>query len=176
VSTPIVKRDTVIPSAPPGKKVKGERRRDEISEYLAFGLNSERFALPLESVREILKLALITEVPRARAHVLGILSVRGRITTVIDLRKRLRMAAAPTTKASRILLVDGGEEVVGLLVDEVFQVYRLHDDEIELAAVVASDMSEYVRGIGRPGSSNAGERSDNDEILVLLDPEPLLKR
>lgn len=173
---PIVKRETVIPSAPQKpKKVERDRRRDEISEFLAFGLSGERFALPLGSVREILKLALITEVPRARAHVVGILSVRGRITTVIDLRKRLRMSAAPNTKQSRILLVEGGDEVVGLLVDEVFQVYRLHEEEIELSAVVASDLSEYVLGIGRPGTSEDSAENE-DDILVLLDPEALLKR
>ncbi|HEY8430455.1 MAG TPA: chemotaxis protein CheW [Sandaracinaceae bacterium] len=166
----ITKRDTVIP-APPPKPTK--RRRDEVREFLAFGLAGERFALPLSSVREILKNTPITEVPRARPYVLGILSVRGRITTVIDLRRRLRMAAPEPTKASRILLVDGGDEVVGLLVDEVFQVYRLHEDEIELAAVVAGDLSEYVLGIGRPGGEAAGSE---DDILILLDPDPLLRR
>src|SRR5690606_25109353 len=105
-----------------------------------------------------------TEVPRARSHVLGILSVRGRITTVFDLRRRLRMPAAEPTKASRILLVAGSDEVVGLLVDSVDQVFRLQDDEIELAAVVAGDLSEYVLGIGRPGSG-AGEEAD---IMILL--------
>jgi purine-binding chemotaxis protein CheW len=152
---------------------KGARRREEVREFLAFGLDGDRFALPLASVREILKVAPITEVPRARPHVLGILSVRGRITTVFDLRRRLRMSAAPPTKASRILLVEGSDEVVGLLVDEVFQVYRLQDDEIELAGVVAGDLSEYVMGIGRPG---VDEDTKLDEILILLDPEPLLRR
>lgn len=172
MSGTIAKRDTLIPAAPSQRGSKVARRgRDEIREFLAFGLAGERFALPLGSVREILKLAPITEVPRARPHVLGILSVRGRITTVLDLRRRLRMGAAQPTKASRILLVEGTDEVVGLLVDEVHQVYRLHEDEIELAAVVAGDLSEYVLGIGRPGGED-----DQDDILILLDPEPLLRR
>lgn len=170
MSGPIVRRDTVIP-APAAKSQK--RRREEVREFLAFGLTGERFALPLASVREILKNSPITEVPRARPHVLGILSVRGRITTVLDLRRRLRMPAPEPTKASRILLVDGGEEVVGLLVDEVFQVYRLQDEEIELAGVVAGDLSEYVLGIGRPGGAAEGAE---DDILILLDPDPLLRR
>jgi purine-binding chemotaxis protein CheW len=176
VTGPIARRDTVVPVAPvKAQRPWRERRRDGVSEFLAFGLSGERFALPLGAVREILKLAQITEVPRARAHVLGILSVRGRITTVIDLRKRLHMSAAPPTKASRILLVAGADEVVGLLVDEVFQVYRLHEDEIELAAIVASDLSEYVLGIGRPGTGANSEQGE-EEILVLLDPDPLLRR
>lgn len=170
MTSSIARRDTVIPSAPP--KQSKTRRREENSEFLAFGLHNERFALPLGAVREILKVLPITEVPRARAHVLGILSVRGRITTVFDLRRRLRMPPAEPTKASRILLVEGEDEVVGLLVDEVYQVYRLHDDEIELAAVVAGDLSEYVLGIGRPGDDDGSD----DDLLILLDPEPLLRR
>ncbi|HJL16204.1 MAG TPA: chemotaxis protein CheW [Sandaracinaceae bacterium LLY-WYZ-13_1] len=171
----ITRRDTVVPAAPSRSKepARGHATRD----FLAFGLAGERFALPLAAVREILKVAPITEVPRARPHVLGILSVRGRITTVMDLRRRLRMApAGDDDKQRRILLVDGGQEVVGLLVDEVYQVYRLHEEEMELAAVVAGDLSEYVFGIGRPGTLDEEVEVERDEILILLDPEPLLKR
>ena len=150
------------------------RRADQVREFLAFGLADERFGLPLSAVREILKVSSITHVPRARSHILGILSVRGRITTIVDLRRRLRMPANGETKSSRILLVDGGDEIVGLLVDEVYQVYRLHDEELELAAVVAGDLSEYVLGIGRPGADVDGD--GDEDILILLDPEPLLRR
>ncbi len=169
----LTRRDS---SPPVSSRTKGrsERRREDVREFLAFGLNGERFALPLASIREILKVAPVTEVPRSRPWVLGILSVRGRITTIIDLRLRLRMPSRDPVKQSRILLVDGGEEIIGLLVDEVFQVYRLSADEVELAAVVAGDMSEYVLGIGRPGVVEEGQSPE--DILVLLDPEPLLRR
>ena len=171
----MTRRDTVLPAASAKGGAAKRASESSVSELLAFGLAGERFALPLGSVREILKMASITEVPRAKKHVLGILSVRGRITTVIDLRRRLRMSPVEPTKHSRILLVDSGDEVVGLLVDEVFQVYRLGEDEVELAAVVAGDLSEYVYGIGRPGTSEESDENEED-ILVLLDPEPLLKR
>ena len=170
----IQKRETLIPSAPPKSRARPDRRA-EVSEFLAFGLAGEAFALPLGAVREILKVQPITDVPRAKPYVLGILSVRGRITTVIDLRRRLRMPKATSTKQSRILLVDGGEEIIGMLVDEVHQVYRLHEEEMEMAAVVAGDLSEYVFGIGRPGGASE-EGGEQDDILILLDPEPLLKR
>lgn len=143
-------------------------------DFLSFGLGEERFALPLGAVREILKVSPITPVPRARPYILGILSVRGRITTIMDLRRRLRMPSTGASKASRILLVDGGEEIIGLLVDEVYTVTRLGEEEIEMAATVAGDLSEYVFGIGRPGGI-ALEESERDDILILLDPEPLLR-
>ncbi|MCB9596430.1 MAG: purine-binding chemotaxis protein CheW [Sandaracinaceae bacterium] len=174
MSGAIQKRDTVLP-APLGKaKGRAERMGASTSEFLAFELAGERFALPLGSVREILKLSPITEVPRAPRDVLGILSVRGRITTVIDLRKRLRMPPCEPTKVSRVLLVDNGDEILGLLVDQVYQVYRLHEDELELAAVVAGDLSDYVYGIGRPGGLE--REGGGDDIMILLDPEPLLRR
>lgn len=161
-------------TAPKGKG-RSERRGENVSEFLAFGLSGERFGLPLASIREILKVSPVTEVPRSKPWVLGILSVRGRITTILDLRRRLRMPEGGRDKQNRILLVDGGDEIMGLLVDEVFQVYRLAEEEVELAAVVAGDMSEYVLGIGRPGGAD-GVHLDPDDILVLLDPEPLLRR
>ncbi len=173
MSKAITRRDTIIPASPMSKG-RAQRRRDEVNEFLAFGLAGDRFALPLESVQEILMLPPITEVPRARPDVLGILSVRGRITTVIDLRRRLRLPSIEASRGNRVLLVEGGDEVMGLLVDEVFQVYRLHEEELELAAVVAGDLSEYVFGIGRPGSL-AGEM-ESDDIMILLDPESLLRR
>ena len=174
MSRSIVRRDTLVPASSHRTRGRAEARRDEISEYLAFGLAGERFALPLASIREILKLTPITEVPRSPEAVLGILSVRGRITMVIDLRLRVGMPAAERSKGSRILLVDGGAEVLGLLVDVVHHVVRLHDDEIELGAVVAGDLSEYVFGIGRPGGIDAAV--DGEDILILLDPGPLLRK
>ncbi|MGE0784502.1 MAG: chemotaxis protein CheW [Sandaracinaceae bacterium] len=176
MSDPLVRREGLTPATGTRRaRGRSERRRDDVREFLAFALGGERFALPLASIREILKVSQLTEVPRSKPWVLGILSVRGRITTIIDLRRRLRMSATPWHKQNRILLVDAGDEVQGLLVDEVFQVYRLQEDEVELAAVVAGDLSEYVLGIGRPGTG-AGQRADPEELLVLLDPEPLLRR
>jgi len=69
-----------------------------------------------------------------------------------------------------------------MLVDAVLQVYRLYEDEVELAATVGGDMNEYVMGIGRPravrtlGRSTSQDRSDPNDILILLHAEPLLRR
>jgi purine-binding chemotaxis protein CheW len=151
-------------------------------EFLAFKLASETYALPLAGVQEILKPPRISKVPRAPYEVLGIVSVRGRVTTVIDLRRRLRLVEGKLDKNTRVLLVDAGDEILGLLVDAVLQVYRLYEDEVELAAALGGDMNEYVWGIGRPravrtlGRSSSQDRDDPNDILILLHAEPLLKR
>ena len=135
------------------------------AEYLAFTLGPEAYALEIGNIVEILKPLPITEVPRADPDVVGVMGVRGRLVAVVDLRRRFRLA--PTfsmDRKSRILLVDVGDEAIGLLVDEVLQVYRLSDAEIEPPTVLGGDQSPHVVGIGRP---------QGGAVLLLLDLAPL---
>jgi purine-binding chemotaxis protein CheW len=131
------------------------------TEYLAFMLADGAYALPIGEVREILKLPPVTVVPRSAREILGIVSVRGLLVTVMDLRLRLKVAASPACRSGRVLLVTGaGGEVIGLYVDEVLQVYRLTDGEIEVATtVLGGSHADHVAGIGRPEGA----------LLVLLD-------
>jgi purine-binding chemotaxis protein CheW len=154
-----------------------------IREFLAFVLASETYALPLSCVREILRVPAVTGVPRAPSDVLGIISVRGQVTTLVDLRRRLHVDASTIGSRTRILLVDQGDEILGLLCDRVLQVHRLSETEVEMASVLGSDASSYVMGIGRPGQRKADaargkvkSAADNEDILILLDPIALLKR
>ena len=144
-----------------------------VRELLVFELAGERYALPLAVVREIMRVPAITEVPRAPESVLGVISARGRVTTLIDLRKRLRLDERPTGTRARVLLVAHGDEVLGLLVDGVRQVQRLLTSEIELASVLGSSAPSHLLGIGRPTPPQGVARADGD-MLLLLDLEPLL--
>lgn len=164
------------------REIRGNRRRalasgEDREEYLGFVIDREFYAVSLALVREILKPPPVTEVPRSPPDVLGIVSVRGQITTVLDLRLRLGAGAAPQTLHSRVLLVQGNDEVLGLLVDEVTQVYRLAPAEIEsTSSVLGNNVGSHVAGIGRPrvrGLRNEQHSSD-DEVLILLDLASLL--
>ena len=155
-----------------------------VREFLAFVVATETYALPLSCIREIMRVPSVTAVPRAPREVLGIISVRGQVTTLIDLRERLRVQAAPVSSRTRVLLVDQGDEIMGLLCDRVQQVHRLSEKEVEMASVLGADAASYVMGIGRPGQRKADahgeatpeETGDDAEILILLDPIALLKR
>lgn len=191
MSSSMVRRDTAMPARPRSSRAARLHAGEGVQEFLVFELGEERMGLPLSSVKELLKLFPVTEVPRAAHDVLGILSVRGRITTILDLRLRLRLPSAPPTRHTRILLVDGGQEIMGLVVDAVLHVVRLREDEIEGPGVIASDVPEHVLGLGRPrrgrdsvrglpGAGVAAEARDPDaadaEVIVLLDPIALLRR
>jgi purine-binding chemotaxis protein CheW len=144
------------------------QRADELgkrAEYLAFMLGTEAYAIQIGNIVEILKPLPITEVPRADPEVVGVMSVRGRLVTVVDLKRRFRLTRTFTMdKKSRILLVDAAGELIGLLVDEVLQVYRLAEAEVEPPQVLGTEQPPHVVGIGRPAGG---------AVLLLLDLAPL---
>lgn len=144
------------------------QRADEIgkrAEYLAFLLGSEAYAIEIGNIVEILKPLPITEVPRADPEIVGVMSVRGRLVTVVDLKRRFRVIRSfSIDKKSRILLVEAAGEEIGLLVDEVLQVYRLSETEIEPPTVLGTEQPPHVVGIGRP---------QGGAVLLLLDLAPL---
>lgn len=129
-------------------------------ELLVFALGAEEYGCDILRIREIIKPRPITELPRAPAFVLGIVSLRGQVLPVLDLRVRLRLPPAPVTKDTRVLIVVREAEVFGLMVDRVRQVVRLRDEEIEATSgVLPAAEAEFIAGIGRP----AGGR-----MLILL--------
>lgn len=150
------------------------------TEYLAFTLAGDTYAAPVSLVREILKPPPLTPVPRAPDATMGIVSVRGQLVTVIDLRRRMRLHEATPTRRARILLVDATNgETLGLFVDEVQQVYRLADAEIEHAATaLGGDVAGYIAGIARPmlgaGAPEAAPGDAQPRVIILLDLQAIL--
>jgi purine-binding chemotaxis protein CheW len=156
-------------------KARGERRAARRAgeggkrvEYLSFGLAGETYAVAIELVAEILRPPPITEVPRAPDTVLGVISVRGKLVTVIDLRRRFNLPQAALDRRSRILLAEARTEQIGLLVDDVQQVWRLAGEEIEHASVLGGEQPPHIAGIGRPAGSDG-------VVLILLELRPLLE-
>jgi purine-binding chemotaxis protein CheW len=112
---------------------------DAERQLLAFSLAGGRYALPVERVREIARLRPITPVPRLPAAVLGVVSLRGEIVQVIDLRRRLGIESAPQPEgAGRIVVVYAGDAgVAGLRVDRVSEVMRVPETAIRPSAADA---------------------------------------
>lgn len=101
-------------------------------ELLVLWLGDDPYALPVERVREIVRLRPITPMPRVPESVRGVLSLRGDIVQVIDLRCRLGLAASRDASPRRRIVVLGSEDgqTTGLLVDRVSEVLRLRDDQL----------------------------------------------
>jgi purine-binding chemotaxis protein CheW len=136
--------------------------------FLTFLLAREEFALDILRIREIIKVRPITEVPRAPTFVPGIISVRGTIVPVVDLRKRLRHPAPEPGPAARILIVRRDDEPYGVMVDEVVHVVRLHPEDIEPPPpVLGGGDAEFVAGIGRPPSIMMPGQAGAPMLIIL---------
>ncbi len=112
-----------------------ESELELLRELLTFQLDDSPYAIPVERVREIVRLRKVTPVPRVPAAVIGVIALRGEIVQVVDLRMRLGLVAGEPTRTSRVIVLHGDDDrVTGVLVDEVREVLRVGEDSIRDAA------------------------------------------
>ena len=100
-------------------------------ELLVLSAGEADYAMPVERVREIVRLSTITRVPRLPDWLVGVVPLRGEVIQVVDLRRRLGLERAPATRASRIVVIHGDDDgVTGLLVDAVKGVVRVAEGDV----------------------------------------------
>lgn len=122
----------------------------QLRQYLSFFLHKEEYALDIGQISEIIKVRETTNIPRAPDYVLGIISLRGVVVPVFDLRLRLNLDATATTKDSRIVVCRSEDLTVGLLVDSIYQVVKVNDQEIEEPPGHLTEFErEMLLGLGR---------------------------
>lgn len=132
------------------------RQVDRPMTALTLRLQDEVFAIDAESVREILDIVPITEVPNAKPFVGGLINVRGRIVPLADLRVLFGMDRPPADVNTRIVVLEvdlGGEPTIAaILADRVHDVTEIETASIEEAPKIGMRWRpEYVRGIGKRG-------------------------
>ena len=142
-----------------------EAQDGESQEFLCFRVAAELYAVNIMEIKEIIKPREVTEVPRTPSFVSGVLSLRGIIIPVIDMRQRLGFPGGEELPKSRIIVVKKGAEYCGLFVDEVVQVVRIATHSIEQPPAVLEGIDrEFVHGIGRY----------DGRMLILLTMEKIL--
>jgi purine-binding chemotaxis protein CheW len=135
-------------------------------ELLTFAIAGEQYAVDIERIVEIVTPRSLTRIPNADPSIVGIMSLRGTIVTLVDVRRKLRHPAAGAgTPDTRIVVVDYFNEMVGFVVDRVLRVVKTAAADIEPHPVVhATELDESLRGVFRV----------NDALTILLDLDKLL--
>ena len=137
----------------------------EEQQLVVFELSGESYGVDIGAVNTIIRMQQITHVPRAPHFVQGVINLRGSIVPVIDLRTRFGLPAFEETKASRIVVVETGADVIGMIVDAVTETLSLSSDSIEPpASIVTSADSQYLRGVAKL----------DDRLIIMLDIEKIL--
>lgn len=101
--------------------------------FMIFGLTSQRYAINLNFVREVIGLPMITNVPGLPSDFRGIINLRGKIIPVLSLDKRLLTSGEKTSSAKRstIIIAEFDSQQIGLMVDEVIEVIPIDESQID---------------------------------------------
>lgn len=120
-----------------------------------FAAAGQDFALPVEAVQEIVAApASITRMPRARAHLLGMMSLRDALLPLVGLRELFALDTATATVGSaerRVVVVRTADGLVGVVVDEVSEIRRVPQTRIDPVPPLLAREAEFedVAGIAR---------------------------
>lgn len=152
--------DEILGSAPESGPAVKEREAANSRRWLAFSLGNEDYALDISVIQEIIKPREITEIPRVPEWLLGIISLRGHIVPVFDLKRRLGLGETIIDQEStRIIVCQKDDRSAGLLVDRITQVTSILDERIEPTPAIFSGRDlALLDGVGR---------TDGD-VLILL--------
>jgi purine-binding chemotaxis protein CheW len=133
---------------------------------IGFQVGRETYGVPIASLHEIVRVPEITPVPDAPAHMEGVINLRGKIVSVIDLRKRLGQKDIAPSKRNRILVVEHDGRLCGLMVDSASEVLKIPEEDIQPSTAVFQESGQnYVTGLGR----------FRGRLIVLLDMARLLE-
>ncbi len=127
----------------------------------------EEYGVPISQVQEIVRVGGITMVPNSPSYMEGVINLRGRVLPVLNLRKRLGLSDKEMSSASRIVVTEIGNKVIGLLVDAVSHVIKIPPESVEPAPEEILEIdTDYITGVGKL----------KDRMIILLDLEKLLRR
>jgi purine-binding chemotaxis protein CheW len=116
--------------------------------HVTFRVGSAEYVVPAAQVLHLESFQSATHVPGAPPYVAGLVQVRGRVVPVVDLRKRFGLPATEHELAHRIVVVQVGSRIAGLLVDAAREVIRLDEATFQDAPeLVKQQASGFVRGV-----------------------------
>lgn len=132
---------------------------------IVFQLKEKEYAIPVEQVRSIEKEQHITRVPGVAPYINGVINLRGVVTPIVDLGKRLDLDEAENTDNTRIIIAVFNDIEVGLIVDAANDVLDISRDSIEPPPeIVGGTEVEYINGVVKIGK----------RLLILLDLEKVM--
>jgi len=140
-------------------------RVNRAGKYLTFLLADEVYGLEILKVREIIGLMAITNVPGTPDYVCGVINLRGKVIPVVDLRRKFGMMTAEQTEETCIIVVNVNGVEMGTVVDKVYEVLDIPEEDIEDAPDLGMDVhTNVILGMGKV----------DKKITILLDINKIL--
>ncbi|MBN1978313.1 MAG: chemotaxis protein CheW [Anaerolineae bacterium] len=135
---------------------------------VAFRLEQQTYALPIEPIAQIIDMVAITPVPQLSQVVEGVINVHGEAVAVVKLRRHFGLEDTPLQLNTPILLTRIGGQTIGLIVDEVTDVFNLPADQIvQLGEILPEELGDapIFRGLTYVA----------DDAMLMLDPDQIFR-
>lgn len=134
-------------------------------QYCTFKFENELYGIEISYVQEIIKIQKIFKAPTAPEYILGVINLRGNIVPVIDIKPILKKPAWKSDINGNIILINVGNMIVGIVVDQIGDVVFLTRSGIESVEIRrGEEMARYLIGISKLP----------DKVLALLDPKKII--
>jgi len=138
---------------------------DQVLQWVTFNLENETYGVNVMVVKEVLKFQDIAPVPGAPDYVMGIINIRGTVISVINTRRRFGLHDREPDDNTRLVILEIGKHVLGIVVDSVAEVVYLRGSEIETAPQVNKDeTARFITGVCHR----------EDQLLILVELDKLL--
>jgi len=134
-------------------------------QLLCFQIGDQVFGIDILRVQEIRRMSPITALPDVPGHVLGVINVRGAVIPVVDLRLRFSAETAAFDRLTAIIIVAVGDQLVGMVVDQVTRVVHLREGGVRPPPALSATVDHALV---------VGLVPDGDRLVTWLDVEPPL--
>ena len=140
--------------------------KENIVELVTFYVGKAICGMDILTVQEINKNMNITHVPQSQDYIVGVLNMRGKIVSIIDLGKKLGLSPVELTENSRNVIVNSKNEHIGFLVDRISDVIQAELDKIEFPpANIGGVQGRFFEGVFK----------SEDNLIGILNVEEALK-
>ena len=159
------------------KEKKGAKHEKGMLQVVEFLLGKERYAVDLFDVKEVVEYTTITKLPNSASYMKGIIDLRGEITTIVDLKERLHIAATTELQEENCRIIVLDEKITraktGIMVDDVTSVSTFDMSDIDKTS--AADANEDTAILGIIKKKVKDKEHEKNELIIWVDIKYLLK-
>ncbi|MTV50884.1 chemotaxis protein CheW [Heliobacillus mobilis] len=133
-----------------------------VIQLISFELAGDEYAVDITTVNGIVKYKnySVVKIPNASKGLEGFINLRGKAIPVFNLKKKLQYTDDTIYEDSKIIIINYSGSIVGFIVDDVTDIFKLRDEQIEqLSGSISGNCDKYIKGIGK----------SDDNMIVILD-------
>jgi purine-binding chemotaxis protein CheW len=136
-----------------------------MKQLVVFSVQNEEFGVSIEDVNSIERMTDIFKIPNTPDYIEGMINLRGKIHTIINLRKRFHMLDKEFDEENRIIIVKASGSAIGIIVDSVREILNVEESNIEPAPKTMAQLEgRYISSMAKVG----------ERIIMQLDLEKVL--